>query len=235
MNSRYCELVKIQCMEILSILLDSQNPEIGIFLSDCISYSSKLSRLSSVPVPSSLDRLEGGETGVLGLFGNAAAQLPVGPRSLHFQCDAPFHFQESSAHDALRRVDRRALHDSRAVLPHVHHLDGIPRFGHYGSSDSERVLLALPAHRDGDPQLREPLLRHALFGVGGNCFSVSPPDPALRGPQVLQEEPVHGESRQRNARDGEGGEGGGIRVQSERVLAREHSEDPPDQDEHQWL
>lgn len=48
LNSRYGMLVKIQCMEILSMIMEGQVKEIGIFLGDCINYCSKFSRLNEV-------------------------------------------------------------------------------------------------------------------------------------------------------------------------------------------
>ena len=44
LNSRYCSLVKIQCMEILSILMDAKNKDISIFMGDCITFCSKFNR-----------------------------------------------------------------------------------------------------------------------------------------------------------------------------------------------
>ena len=48
LNSRYCSLVKIQCMEILSILMDAKNKDISIFMGDCLVFSSKFNRTSDV-------------------------------------------------------------------------------------------------------------------------------------------------------------------------------------------
>ena len=41
-------LVKIQCMEILTTIMDSQISDIGIFMSDCITYCSKFSKFVEV-------------------------------------------------------------------------------------------------------------------------------------------------------------------------------------------
>ena len=48
LNSRYGMLVKIQCMEILATIMDSQISDISIFMSDCISYCSKFSKFVEV-------------------------------------------------------------------------------------------------------------------------------------------------------------------------------------------
>ena len=48
LNSRYCSLVKIQCMEILSILMDAKNKDISIFMGDCITFCSKFNRATDV-------------------------------------------------------------------------------------------------------------------------------------------------------------------------------------------
>ena len=50
LHSRYGEYIKIECMEILTLFLDSRNTEIGIFIGDCLSYCSKFSRARSVVV-----------------------------------------------------------------------------------------------------------------------------------------------------------------------------------------
>lgn len=51
MNARYGILVKIQCMEILSCLMDAQCKDIRIFMGDCIVFASKFTRASTVLSP----------------------------------------------------------------------------------------------------------------------------------------------------------------------------------------
>ena len=48
LNSRYCSLVKIQCMEVLSILMNAKNKDISIFMGDCLSFCSKFNRAADV-------------------------------------------------------------------------------------------------------------------------------------------------------------------------------------------
>ena len=50
-NARYGILVKIQCMEILSCLMDAQCKDIRIFMGDCIVFASKFTRASTILSP----------------------------------------------------------------------------------------------------------------------------------------------------------------------------------------
>ena len=90
-------------MDILSILIESENPEVGIFLGDCLAYGSKISRLSTVRVSSVHHCVEGGDNGVHPLPEHSNARLHAGSGQGRVHRPSSLHLQESAAHHALRR------------------------------------------------------------------------------------------------------------------------------------
>lgn len=165
-NARYSEYVKIQCMEIISLFFDAKISESGIFIGDCLTYCSKFSRARSVPhcAPSSHPgRRKVRPSSLSGLRSPQRSPLsqPLLSRLHH-----PSHPQAAPAPRGNGILLRKPLSDPGASLQSGRAEHGLPDPPDHDPLGSERAVCAVPRRRSASAELRVPLQRDAVFGVG---------------------------------------------------------------------